>query len=254
MSFSNYHTHTTYCDGADSPEELVQEAIRLGCPEIGFSGHSHIPGHRWTMSEEGTLAYVAEIRRLQAEYAGRISVRLGIEQDLLSIIDRSRYDYVIGAVHYVVKDGTEWPVDKDRASFLRMVGEAFSGDFYAAAEAYYDLVGKVYDRTHCDIVAHFDLFTKFNEGNALFDTSNPRYVRAADAAMDRLAHCPVLLEVNTGAIARGYRVTPYPEPRLIDRWLAAGRELILSSDCHDRRFLLCGFEDLQHLPHRETLC
>ena len=28
--FSNYHTHSLFCDGADSPEELVQEAIRLG--------------------------------------------------------------------------------------------------------------------------------------------------------------------------------------------------------------------------------
>ena len=34
MMFSNYHTHTTYCDGADTPEELVLEAIRLGCPEL----------------------------------------------------------------------------------------------------------------------------------------------------------------------------------------------------------------------------
>ena len=23
--FSNYHTHSLFCDGADSPEELVQE-------------------------------------------------------------------------------------------------------------------------------------------------------------------------------------------------------------------------------------
>ena len=41
MTPSSYHTHTTFCDGKDSPEELVLEAIRLGCPEIGFSGHAH---------------------------------------------------------------------------------------------------------------------------------------------------------------------------------------------------------------------
>ena len=43
---SNYHTHSTFCDGADSPEELVIEAIRLGCPEIGFSGHSYLKEDR----------------------------------------------------------------------------------------------------------------------------------------------------------------------------------------------------------------
>ena len=26
--FSNFHTHTVFCDGADSPEELVLEALR----------------------------------------------------------------------------------------------------------------------------------------------------------------------------------------------------------------------------------
>ena len=30
MIFANYHTHTTFCDGRDPPEQLVQEAIRLG--------------------------------------------------------------------------------------------------------------------------------------------------------------------------------------------------------------------------------
>ena len=64
MSFCNYHTHTKYCDGMDTPEELILEAIRLGCPEIGFSGHSHLPGETWCMTEEETLQYCSEIRRL----------------------------------------------------------------------------------------------------------------------------------------------------------------------------------------------
>ena len=62
---NNYHTHTTFCDGADSPESLVQEAMRLGCTEIGFSGHSHLPEDDSSMTEQGTLDYVHEIHRLQ---------------------------------------------------------------------------------------------------------------------------------------------------------------------------------------------
>ena len=38
--FSNFHTHTILCDGKDEPEALVQEALRLGCPALGFSGHA----------------------------------------------------------------------------------------------------------------------------------------------------------------------------------------------------------------------
>ena len=36
---ANYHTHTTFCDGADTPEEVVKEALRLGMTHLGFSGH-----------------------------------------------------------------------------------------------------------------------------------------------------------------------------------------------------------------------
>ena len=54
MRLSNYHTHTVYCDGRDTPEELVLEALRLGCPELGFSEHSWLPGEDWTMDPEET--------------------------------------------------------------------------------------------------------------------------------------------------------------------------------------------------------
>ena len=121
MIFSNYHTHTTYCDGADSPEELVLEAIRLGCPEIGFSGHSHLTEDTGSMSEQGTLDYCAEIRRLQTQYADQIKIFLGIEHDVFSEVDRSLYEYTIGAVHWIKKNEILFPVDECRESFCRTV-------------------------------------------------------------------------------------------------------------------------------------
>ena len=253
MTYSNYHTHTTYCDGSNTPEELILEAIRLGCPEIGFSGHSHLAEDRSSMTERGTADYCKEIRRLQNAYSDQIKILLGIEQDYYSRINRSQFDYVIGAVHYVEKDGVKYAVDESRDSFLSLVRECYRGDYYALAEDYYTLVGSLYERTGCDVIAHFDLITKYNEGNNLFDTGHPRYQAAADSALDKLIGKPVLLEVNTGAMARGYRTQPYPEHRLLERWLAAGKELILSSDCHDSR-LLYGFDALSMLPHREKLC
>ena len=58
----NLHTHTTFCDGANSAEEMVRAAIELGCEGIGFSGHSYIKGEDyWTMTEEGTPKYIQEV-------------------------------------------------------------------------------------------------------------------------------------------------------------------------------------------------
>ena len=245
---SNFHTHSVFCDGKDSPEELVLEAIRLGCPALGFSGHAHVSFDTCCMSVEGTEQYKAEIRRLREKYAQQIRIFLGVEQDAFSDLPTEDYDYVIGSVHYVPKEGKWLSVDESGESFLRSVRDFYGGDFYAFAEDYFALVGGIYERTGCRIVGHFDLITKFNEGDCLFDTAHPRYRAAALRALDRLAEAPVLFEINTGAIARGYRKTPYPAPWLLEELSARKAGLILSSDCHDRRYLLCGLEDYRGLP------
>lgn len=32
----NYHTHTVMCDGSDTPEDVVREAIAKGFEHLGF--------------------------------------------------------------------------------------------------------------------------------------------------------------------------------------------------------------------------
>ena len=72
MTHKNYHTHTIFCDGKDTPESLVEEALRLGCREIGFSGHSYTYfDESWCMSKEKTKAYRECILRLKSKYKKR---------------------------------------------------------------------------------------------------------------------------------------------------------------------------------------
>ncbi len=240
---SSYHTHTAFCDGKDSPEALVLEAIRLGCPEIGFSGHAHTAfDESWCMSVDGTKEYISCINALKAKYAGQIKVLLGVEQDYFSDAPTEGYDYVIGSVHYVKKDGVYLPVDESREIQLQIVKEHYAGDFYAFCEDYFALVGDVYNKTKCDIVGHFDLIEKFNEAGDLFDRSSPRYRAAADAALDRLLQTGAAFEINFGAVARGCRSEPYPDARLLERLKAAHAKLIKTSDCHDKAKLLFGLQ------------
>ncbi len=249
MNLSNYHTHSSFCDGADAPEEIVREAIRLGCPELGFSGHSHIPFDDCCMSVEGTEAYKAEVRRLREKYADRIRIWLGVEQDIFGDLPTDDYDYVIGSVHFVYREGRYLSVDESRESFLDHVARFYGGDIIAFAEDYYALVAEVYERTRCRIVGHFDLITKYNEDDCLFDTADPRYRAAALRALDALADKPVLFEINTGAISRGYRRTPYPAPWIREELRSRGAGLILSSDCHRREDLLCELENYRGGPN-----
>ena len=75
MILSDFHVHTTYCDGKDSPEDIVREAIRLGMRRLGFSGHSYTPfDPEPCMSPEDTRRYIDEVHRLKAKYSGGESV------------------------------------------------------------------------------------------------------------------------------------------------------------------------------------
>ena len=98
----NYHTHTTFCDGTASLEEMVQSAIRNGLCTIGFSGHSYTAYDKsYCMSLENTKKYWHEIQFLKKKYADQIEILCGIEQDFGSDEPTDDYDYVIGSVHAV---------------------------------------------------------------------------------------------------------------------------------------------------------
>jgi len=240
---SNYHTHTCFCDGKHTPEEVVQEAIRLGCKELGFSGHSYTPFDVSScMSKENTVAYIDAVRAVQEKYAGQIKIYLGIEQDYHSPESTEGYDYIIGSVHYVEKDGVHLSVDESKRTQIAIVKQYYGGDFYGFAEDYYAAVSDVFRKTRCHIIGHFDLITKFNRERDLFDPGHPRYIAAARKALDALLDAPAILEVNTGAMSRGYTTEPYPTRDIISRWVSAGKEIIFSSDCHSKDHILFGYD------------
>ena len=238
----NLHTHTNFCDGKSSVEEMVQSAIALGCEGIGFSGHSTInTSLDWTMSESGEKQYIEEVNAAKEKYADAIDILLGIEYDVLSDIDTTPYDYVIGSVHHSTVGNI--PIDLAAADLKASVDKYFGGDFYALAEDYYNELSGVVKKTNCDIIAHFDLITKFNEGGALFDQRDRRYRDVAFSCLETLAKNDVVFEINTGAISRGYRRTPYPSREILKRMTELGCRLTVTTDCHKAEDLLCGYFD-----------
>ena len=56
---------------------------------------------------------------------------------------------------------------------------------------------------------------KYALSESLFDETSPEYRRLALDALERAFPCGGVLEVNTGAIARGYRDDPYPTAELL---------------------------------------
>ncbi|MBO4940992.1 MAG: histidinol-phosphatase [Clostridia bacterium] len=242
MILEDFHVHTNLCDGQNSPEEMVLSAISMGMTCLGFSGHGYTPfDASFCMSQENTTEYKNQINGLKEKYKDKIEILCGIEQDYFSDEPQFSPDYIIGSVHYVKKDGNISAIDESEESFVRIASEFYGGDYYSLAEDYFLLVGDVVRKTNADIIGHFDLITKFNEGNKLFDTQNPRYVKAARDAIDKLIPYKKPFEINMGAVARGYRNEPYPENSLLSYIRQEGGKVILSSDSHSMATLCYEF-------------
>ena len=235
------HVHTTFSDGKNTPEEMVQAAIAGGMTTLGFSDHAYtFFDTSYCISKEKLPAYRAEISALKKKYAGQIEILLGIEQDLYSGEPTDGYDYVIGSVHYIRCGESFIPVDATPEALTDAVRRYFGGDIYALAEAYYEAVACLAE-LRPDIIGHFDLISKFNEGGRLFDESHPRYTAAWQQAAERLLQAGIPFEINTGAMSRGYRTAPYPAAP-IRAWLAdRGARFLWSSDSHRAETLCFGF-------------
>ena len=242
----DYHVHTTFSDGKSTPEEVVRAAIAMGLTELGFSDHAYTGFDRsCCIPEERIEEYKRTISALKEKYRGQIRILCGIEQDYYSETDTAGYDYVIGSVHYVKAGDCFLSVDDTQQIQQSAVETWFGGDYYAFAERYFELVADVVEKTHADIIGHFDLVSKFNEKFPRFDEGHPRYVRAWQQAADRLIPYGKPFEINTGAISRGYRTSPYPSREMIDYIRQRGGTFLLSSDSHRADTLCYDFSRLQ---------
>lgn len=276
----NYHTHTELCDGSASLEAMVLSAIQKGMKVLGFSGHCYTAyDDSYCMSRENTILYKQEIQRLRQVYGEQICILCGIEQDFGSDEPTDDYDYVIGSVHAIFADAEsssdsfygfdrnkfryiDWSTDK----ITEAIASDFGGDPYAFINRYYKIVAMLPEVTGCDIIGHFDLVTKFNEKSKWFDESSEEYRAAVRTALDRifesqssassirkarrrsLEHPDApIFEINTGAMSRGWRSSPYPAADILSEIRRRGGKIIINSDSHSVNTIDYAFRDAAEL-------
>ena len=90
--------------------------------------------------------------------------------------------------------------------------------------------------------SHIDLITKLNGRNKFFDEASREYQDAAKMALRAIDPQKTLLEINTGAVARGYRERPYPAPFLLREWNRIGGKVIITSDAHNAKDIVFGYD------------
>jgi len=247
--YQNLHTHTSYCDGKQTAEEMIIAAIQKGGGSIGFAEHSYVSfiDKKYSMSPEDTALYINEVSALKEKYLNIIEVFLGLEMDCLTENAPEGMDYIIGSAHHAQRDGIYVAVDGPVERLERANRELFGGDYLAIAESYYAMLADVAEKTGADIIGHFDLVTKYNSGGKMFDETHPRYIKAALGAMDRILERCKIFEVNTGAMFRVGKSEQYPSQFILRELHKRGGEVTLSSDSHSADSLYYKFNEMWEL-------
>ncbi|MBP3239460.1 MAG: PHP domain-containing protein [Oribacterium sp.] len=260
---ANYHTHTTFCDGSDTAEDVVKEAIKKGFTHLGFSGHID-PGVRMNFTE-----YDKEIRRLQECFKGKLDILRGVELD--NVYDPKAVpgvEYYIGSTHFIpvpgsevwertVENGTHLETDPD-SGLCGVDGSVevlhdkckkyFKGDFYEMSAKYFEFESLICERMNPAFIGHFDLITRFNDlskedGGYFLDETSENYLRPARKALDKLVKYGIPFEINCGAINRGRKKEAYPRYELLKYLHEIGGEILISSDAHQKELLDGCFEE-----------
>ena len=191
---ADYHLHTKWCNHAvGNMRDYVEAAMARGLTEIGFAAHMPVTipiPEKLYLTEEEMALYADEARRLQDEYAGRISILIGGECDFApgqegeieAAINAHSFDYLLGAIHFIGAWGHDSPMYKARWE-TENVGAVY--------RRYYELLAQAARSGYFDIVSHFDLVKKFGYRPA-------EDIRDAEAAAaDAVADAGLTIEINT---------------------------------------------------------
>ncbi len=251
---SNIHSHCTFCDGKNTIDEMVQAAISCGLQSIGFSSHAHT-GYGFDDCQVNDVeGYFKELDAAQRKYSGRIRIYKGFELesrilgpdggDVFPTID-PRCDFTIGSCHFARVNGKYFSIDY-KAEMLDDAIEEFNGieNFINDYFSDYLLFAKA---VPFDVIGHIDLYTKFNERHPIVDESDPKYQKLVLSYIDELVKLGKIFEVNSGAISRGYRTTPYPAPFILKRLLEKKAPVMITSDTHSKDTICCNFDKSEAL-------
>ena len=229
---TDYHTHTFRCGHAvGAMREYVESALVRGIDEIGLTDHLWLyfeePPRRnttWAMAEEEFARHHEEMVALRDEYRGRIAVRVSVEADyiegcepqLLAILGRYDFDYVLGSVHFM--DG--WLIDAPE--FAERYRHERVAEIY---RGYYARLRKAIRLGAFDVLAHFDLPKKFGF------LPEEDLTEVVAETLDLAAERDVVIELSSAGLRKPIGEI-YPSRTILREMRKRDIKITLSSDAH----------------------
>lgn len=258
MSWTNYHSHTHYCDGKGSVTDFLGEACNRGMLSYGFSSHAPTPfAWPWTMKMEDLEDYLFEVESGKARYLGIIEVYTGLEVDFIpdvvsvksAWITEADLDYTIGSVHFVDKfeDGVHWEIDGTHKIFLDGLEKIFRNDIKAAVKRYFSITRQMIMEAPPTIVGHLDKIKMQNLGGKFFNEDDPWYRNEVLQTLELMRYKGLLLEINTRGLYKKKCVTSYPSTWTFKHIRDMGIPVVINSDSHVPEEMTSFFSETANL-------
>ena len=271
---ANFHTHSTFCDGRSTAEEMVLTAIQKGFTALGFSSHSMYPfSSSWHIPVKNFKDYCEEILRLKDAYKHKINIYLGFEADYIrgfTCPDKNgdykefNPDFMIGSVHYLMQEDGHFTVDDSAdnvraavAKYYTKNGDWSTLDSRRLVHDYFQAERDMLEKGNFNILGHADLIRLRNTVLHYCDEKESYYKDELALTAKAAAKAGVIVEINTGAIARGIMDDLYPSEYFLDLLHERGVPVCINSDAHDAKNLDAAFdravERVKKIGYRELI-
>ncbi len=260
MPYSNYHTHTQFCDGNEEAENFVSAAIAKGFTQLGFSAHTMLPllgkkdmSDDWHLPVKEYSTYCKEIHRLKEIYADQIEIFCGFEAEYFPLITEPKkdaykefpLDYLIGSLHYVVGNNPQvdfFTIDGPVEEIQNGLDSVFGGDAKKMVQTFFSLQREMITLGDFDFLGHPDVIRKRNSVMHLFDESEAWYKGELEETARLCAQKNIVIEINTGGIARGAIDDVYPSHDFLLQFNKYNVPLVINSDAHSASDLDCAYD------------
>ncbi len=257
----DYHVHTTFSVDCNTPiDDSCKSAIANGITEIAFTDHVDQQPADMGYGFYRPNEYLAEIDRVRDLYGKHLTILAGIEvdyhDDTRPVVEAfmtewgSRYDFVIGSVHY----GTG--------------GEIIFPEFFAGKHhddvfmPYFDQIERAVRTGWFDTIGHLDIPKRYMPGDNR--EYNPlRYRERLMELFKVFIETGTAFEINTSGIRQRPK-TSMPGPS-IARWYAeaGGTRITTGTDSHAAQTVgagipttlsmlkLCGIDSVLSFRNRQ---
>jgi len=246
----NFHTHSTYCDGKSTLDEIVGQAILLNMGALGFSSHAPLPFDcNWCMKQNVFKEYLSKIQTLKNSRR-EVEIYSGLEVDYIpGVIGPSNFndqlDYTIGSIHFVehFKNGRGWEIDGMHHHFLEGLTEIFNSNIKDAVHRYFELTREMIIHSTPTVVGHLDKIKIQNSGEKFFKETEPWYQNEIIKTLEVIKDYGCILEVNTRGIYQKKTTSTYPSRWILELMLQKKIPVVVSSDAHHKDDLINHFKE-----------